>query len=114
MERELEQVTQINAIIGKLIGSIEKTNSDIEANNETIEHTNKLLNQWIRILSQTNYTRDLINQLNQKPNNDDIDLDINEKEQSITQLNQTLQRLKQENSQLLNSVENEPKRRKRY
>lgn len=97
LERELEQLTHINGVVAKLIATIDTTHTDINANNDTIDHTNRLLNQWIRILSQTNYTKDLIHKLNQSPYNEDVEKEIGEKRARVGELQRRLGELRREN-----------------
>ncbi|KAK6463617.1 DASH complex subunit Duo1-domain-containing protein [Scheffersomyces coipomensis] len=61
LERELAQLNRINSTIANLIQTIKFTNNNINKLNDASESTHTLLDQWIRILSQTNFTHDVIN-----------------------------------------------------
>ena len=60
LENELKQLNHINMIISDLIGSIKITKNNITRTNEATENTDKLVNQWIRILSQSQYTSETL------------------------------------------------------
>lgn len=60
LEQELEQLDIINASIDGVIGSIESTSVNLDAILNTSESTNTVLDLWIKILSQTSYTSNLL------------------------------------------------------
>lgn len=66
LEHELDQLEQVNSIIDNVIQSMDATSSHIDIMNSTTESTNKLLDLWIKILSQTSYTTELLNEKNWK------------------------------------------------
>ncbi|ODV78996.1 uncharacterized protein CANTADRAFT_21778 [Suhomyces tanzawaensis NRRL Y-17324] len=61
LERELAQLERINSTISRLISTIRTTHTNIDSMNESSNNTHILLDQWIRILSQTNFTHEIIN-----------------------------------------------------
>lgn len=64
LERELAQLTRINSTVANLIQTIKFTNTSVDKMNDSSNNTHILLDQWIRILSQTNYTNSIIENRN--------------------------------------------------
>lgn len=64
LERELAQLTRINSTVANLIQTIKFTNTSVDKMNDSSNNTHILLDQWIRILSQTNYTNSIIDNRN--------------------------------------------------
>lgn len=108
LERELAQLTHINEVIGKLITSIDSTNKGINEVNDSITNTNALMSKWIQILSQTSYTRDIIN--NSTWNGEEMNLQ--DKYAKQEELQRQLEALERENSHLERQLEEPVKRRK--
>lgn len=108
LERELAQLTHINEVISRLIESIDSTNKGIHHVNDSITNTNALMFKWIQILSQTSYTRDIIN--NSTWNGEDMNL--LEKYTRQDELQRQLEALEKENDLLEHQLEEPVKRRK--
>lgn len=66
LEHELDQLEQINSTIDNVIQSMDATASHVDVVLSTTGSTNKLLDLWIKILSQTSYTTELLNEKNWK------------------------------------------------
>lgn len=96
LERELSQLTEVNKVIGNLISTIQNTNKDIHKVNDSINHTNDLIFKWVQIISQTSFTKDIIN--NSNWNGEDIQLD--EKLIKEAELKRQLAQLESENNDL--------------
>ncbi|CAH6721732.1 hypothetical protein CLIB1444_07S01178 [[Candida] jaroonii] len=94
LEKELEQIKQINQVVGKVVSTVKKAHTDIIKSNESIENTNKLVNKWIDILSQSDYTKHRIQNYYQ---DDDV---VQEKLQKEQEMMKELERLKKENEEL--------------
>lgn len=106
LEKELEQVKRINQVVGRLINTIQVTGTNIQKTNEASQNTSILLNQWIRILSQTNFTNEIIN--NEVWNGKNIDItedEIEEKLQAESKLEEELRALNKENETLNRKIE---------
>lgn len=115
LERELEQLTQINKVIGDVITTISKTGDNIGTANESIENTNQLLNQWIRILSQANYTKDIINNgsWQGENDNDDIESKLQHEQQLIEQVNELMKEQRQLQTKITNKQNDRRRIKKR-
>lgn len=61
LERELDQLTHANNTIARLINSIQTTLNNVQRMNSSANNTDALLDQWVRILSQTQFTSQIIN-----------------------------------------------------
>lgn len=66
LEKELEQLDAINESIESLIDSMQLTSGNLETILTTSTSTNALLDLWIKILSQTSYTSNLLSDKNWK------------------------------------------------
>lgn len=66
LEKELEQLDAINESIESLIDSMQLTSGNLETILTTSTSTNALLDLWIKILSQTSYTANLLSDKNWK------------------------------------------------
>ena len=66
LEKELEQLDAINESIESLIDSMQLTSGNLETILTTSTSTNALLDLWIKILSQTSYTENLLSDKNWK------------------------------------------------
>ncbi|KAK6459377.1 DASH complex subunit Duo1-domain-containing protein [Scheffersomyces xylosifermentans] len=111
LERELTQLTRINSTIANLIETVKFTNSNIAKINESGNNTHTLLDQWIRILSQTNFTHDIINDPNwngveDQQDDDTVERELAQKSALEQQLLNDLSKLESENSDLAKRIEN--------
>lgn len=115
LERELEQLTQINKVIGDVITTISKTGDNIGTANESIENTNQLLNQWIRILSQANYTKDIINNgsWQGENENDNIESKLQHEQELIEQVNELMKEQRQLQTKITNKQNDRRRIKKR-
>lgn len=119
LEKELAQLTNVNSTIDSLLESIQKSQININKTKQSTDHTSKLLEDWIRILSQTEFTNQILNnpkwdgkfskmkENNENDENDDYDEEIeitnkfNQEQKLINELNN----LENENNQLLDEIE---------
>lgn len=91
LEKELQQLTKINETVSTMIQAIRSTQTNIMKTQDSTENTDKLLNQWIRILSQTNFTNEIL----QNPHwnglteieDGEIELKLVEEQQLMNELN---------------------------
>lgn len=105
LEKELQQLTAINESVATMIETIRSTQTNIMKTQESTENTDKLLNQWIRILSQTNFTNEIL----QNPHwngsteidDSEIEIKLNEEQELINDLNELIN----ENSELSKRIE---------
>ncbi|ABN68000.1 predicted protein [Scheffersomyces stipitis CBS 6054] len=109
LERELAQLIRINSTVANLIETIKYTHSNIAKINESGNSTHTLLDQWVRILSQTNFTHDIINDRTWNGKEDqeleEEDDDLAQKEILEQQLLNQLSKLEAENSELSTKIE---------
>ncbi|KAK6199413.1 DASH complex subunit Duo1-domain-containing protein [Scheffersomyces amazonensis] len=117
LERELAQLNRINSTMANLIQTIKFTNGNIAKLNDASGSTHVLLDQWIRILSQTNFTHDVINDKVWKGNRigdneeeeigegEDESDDYEEKIELEQQLLREYESLEAENEQLTKRIE---------
>ncbi|CUM67219.1 uncharacterized protein PRCAT00004912001 [Priceomyces carsonii] len=106
LERELSQLSKINDTVSNLIDAIKTTSSNIQQTNRATQNTKTLLNQWIRILSQANFTNEIINDDNWNGKNisvteDEIEYKLNLEKQ----LDETYRKLIMENEELSRKIE---------
>lgn len=112
LEKELQQLTAINASVATMIEAIRSTQTNIMKTQESTENTDKLLNQWIRILSQTNFTNEIL----QNPHwngsteidDEEIELKLTEEQELINDLNELIN----ENSELSKTIEQKEQKEK--
>lgn len=64
LEKEFEQLVKINSLVNSVIKTMEIISTDIDKINESSRNSQTLLDQWIKILSQTNFTNKIIDDLN--------------------------------------------------
>lgn len=111
LERELEQLININSVVGSLIDTIRVTQRNIVRTNEATQSTDKLLDQWIRILSQAKFTREVLQNVNwdgsPESEDDNVDLKLQEEQSLLNELNQLTQENKLLSDKLLEKHENE-------
>ncbi|KAK4190781.1 DASH complex subunit Duo1-domain-containing protein [Podospora australis] len=60
LQRELEGVRNINAVIEGVIGTLERAKGNMGTVSKTVDNASTLLNTWTRILSQTEHNQRLI------------------------------------------------------
>ncbi|CUM52786.1 uncharacterized protein AC631_03037 [Debaryomyces fabryi] len=112
LEKELQQLTAINTSVATMIEAIRSTQTNIMKTQESTENTDKLLNQWIRILSQTNFTNEIL----QNPHwngsteidDEEIEIKLNEEQELINDLNELIN----ENSELSKTIEQKEQKEK--
>lgn len=103
LDKELQQLKQINHIVGDIITSVRTTHENLGTTNESMENTNKLVDQWIRILSQADYTKEMLLNLDWQ-GDDDINQKIDDKLEKEKELQQVIDNLVRENTQLTNKL----------
>lgn len=105
LEKELQQLTAINQTVVTMIETIRSTQTNIMKTQESTGNTDKLLNQWIRILSQTNFTNEIL----QNPHwngsteidDEEIELKLNEEQELTNDLNELIN----ENNELSKNID---------
>lgn len=100
LERELEQLVKINSTVSNLISTIRLTRSNISRMNNSNNNTHDLLDQWIRILSQTNFTHEMINDSSWNGVESNKMAEVDETDDSEERLEQELERIQSENKLL--------------
>lgn len=61
LSSELQQLKKFNSSVSHIASAIATSTSNIHTMISTTESTNKLLDLWIKILSQTGYTAEILN-----------------------------------------------------
>lgn len=105
LEKELEQLVSINEAVGAIIKTIKKTQGNLKKIDESTENADKLLTQWIRILSQANFTKETL----QNPHwNGNIDLEDDSLDAKLTREQELIEeahQLDRDNSELEKALE---------
>lgn len=107
LEKELAQLVKVNAAVDSMISTIQQSQINIQKTKESTDHTGKLLEDWIRILSQTSFTNEILNnpKWNGKYGNEeeeemDLETKLDQEQALITEL----KNLENENSHLLKKI----------
>lgn len=115
LEQELSQITNINAVLEQFLQTIEKVNSDLNQINNGATNTMILMNKWTDIMSQADFTLDVINNSGWIPN-DEYDNEFGEGQQQQQDDNEDeeeieakLRALEQENLEISKKIENQAK-----
>lgn len=109
LEKELEQLVKVNSAVDSMISTIQQSQVNIHKTKQSTDHTGKLLEDWIRILSQTSFTNEILNnpkwngKFGQDEEEEELDLEakLDQEQALINELNN----LENENSQLLRKLE---------
>lgn len=80
LEQELSQITNINTVLEQFLHTIEKVNGDLNQINNGATNTMILMNKWTDIMSQADFTLDVINNSGWIPN-DEYDNEFGERHQ---------------------------------
>lgn len=105
LEKELKQLKSINETVAIMIDTIKSTQTNILKTQESTGNTEKLLNQWIRILSQTNFTNDILQNPRWNGSGDIDDDEIEMKLLEEQELANELDELINENSELSKKID---------
>lgn len=115
LEQELSQITNINAVLEQFLQTIEKVNGDLNQINNGATNTMILMNKWTDIMSQADFTLDVINNSGWIPN-DEYDNEFGEGQQQQQDDNEDkeeieakLRALEQENLEISKKIENQAK-----
>ena len=115
LEQELSQITNINAVLEQFHQTIEKVNGDLNQINNGATNTMILMNKWTDIMSQADFTLDVINNSGWIPN-DEYDNEFGEGQQQQQDDNEDeqeieakLRALEQENLEISKKIENQAK-----
>lgn len=115
LEQELSQITNINAVLEQFLQTIEKVNGDLNQINNGATNTMILMNKWTDIMSQADFTLDVINNSGWIPN-DEYDNEFGEGQQQQQDDNEDeeeieakLRALEQENLEISKKIENQVK-----
>ncbi|EDK39660.1 hypothetical protein PGUG_03758 [Meyerozyma guilliermondii ATCC 6260] len=103
LEKELRQLETVNAAVSDLIGTLRTTRQNIAITHEATDDTQKLLNKWVQILSQTNFTRDILT--NPHWQLEEEEGYIESRLQQEKELTETLASLRQDNEELTRKLE---------
>lgn len=111
LEQELSQITNINAVLEQFLQTIEKVNGDLNQINNGATNTMILMNKWTDIMSQADFTLDVINNSGWIPN-DEYDNEFGEGQQQQQDDNEDeeeieakLRALEQENLEISKKIE---------
>ncbi|EEQ38417.1 putative cytochrome B pre-mRNA-processing protein [Clavispora lusitaniae] len=111
LERELEQVTNLNKTVDSLLETIRTTQQNIATTKSATDSTSALLEDWIRILNQTSFANNALqNPLWEGSKDEDIEEENLYVLQREKQLEAELKVLEQENQKLearLSTLNNE-------
>lgn len=109
--RELQQLQQINSVVANVNHMLHHTKANINTLNESTGITQHLLDKWVRILNQTNYNQQLIQEMNQQKVLDeelgvdsDEETDIDEKLQREKELIAQIEALKQKDEAIKDRI----------
>ena len=115
LEQELSQITNINIVLEQFLHTIEKVNGDLNQINNGATNTMILMNKWTDIMSQADFTLDVINNSGWIPN-DEYDNEFGEGQQQQQDDNEDeeeieakLRALEQENLEISKKIENQAK-----
>ena len=115
LEQELSQITNINAVLEQFLQTIEKVNGDLNQINNGATNTMILMNKWTDIMSQADFTLDVINNSGWIPN-DEYDNEFGEGQQQQQDDNEDeeeieakLRAIEQENIEISKKIENQAK-----
>ena len=115
LEQELSQITNINAVLEQFLQTIEKVNGDLNQINNGATNTMILMNKWTDIMSQADFTLDVINNSGWIPN-DEYDNEFGEGQQQQQDDNEdeeeieaNVRALEQENLEISKKIENQAK-----
>lgn len=100
LEKELKQLELINSTVSSLLSTIQTTKVNIQKTNQTTENTDKLLDKWIKILSQTHFTQNIILKPHWTGISGTSDEELNKKIAEENQLIKDLEELENENQRL--------------
>ena len=103
LEKELTQLETVNAAVADLISTLRTTRQNIAITHEATDDTQKLLNKWVQILSQTNFTRDILT--NPHWQIEEEEGYIESRLQQEKELIETLASLRQDNEELTRKLE---------
>lgn len=117
LEQELSQITNINAVLEQFLQTIEKVNGDLNQINNGATNTMILMNKWTDIMSQADFTLDVINNSGWIPN-DEYDNEFGEGQQQQQDDNEDeeeieakLRALEQENLEISKRLKIKPRKR---
>lgn len=106
LEKELEQVSSLNKAVDSLLATIRTTQKDIATTKNATDSTSALLEDWIRILNQTTFANNALqNPLWEGAKDEDLE---DQNEHILSQENQLeaeLKVLEQENQRLQAKLE---------
>lgn len=91
LKRELAQLTEINGVMDHLIDSIKTTQVNVHKSEVATDHTASLLEKWIRILSQTSFTSEVLRNPKwdgnpEEINDDELDAKLNQEQALLDEL----------------------------
>ena len=117
LEQELSQITNINAVLEQFLQTIEKVNGDLNQINNGATNTMILMNKWTDIMSQADFTLDVINNSGWIPN-DEYDNEFGEGQRQQQDDNEDeeeieakLRALEQENLEISKRLKIKPRKR---
>lgn len=101
LEKELEQATKLNSMVDSLLATVRKTQHNISSTKTATDSTSALLEDWIKILNQTRFaTNALQDPLWEGPKDDENDGNGEQVLVQEAQLELELRALESENNSL--------------
>lgn len=101
LEKELEQVTNLNAMVDNLLTTIRKSQLNIATTKTATDSTSALLEDWIKILNQTRFASNALQDPRwEGPRDDDTDVNNDKDLAQEAQLEAELRALEDENAKL--------------
>ena len=100
LQKELKQLQAINTAISSLTSTIQLTKTNIAKTNETTRNSDKLLDKWIKILSQTHFTQEIILKTHWTGSSGISDEELDKKIEEEKELLKNLEELENENQLL--------------
>ena len=100
LQNELRQLKAINGAVSDVLTTIQTSSTNVQKLNKTTESSHKLLDKWIKILSQTHFTQEIILKTHWTGSSGVSDEDLEKKIQQERDLLKQLEELENENQKL--------------
>lgn len=114
LQKELEQVTNLNKSVDALIESVKKAGDDISTVKTASDSAGGLLEDWIKILNQANFAQNALEDPQWKGSLDEDTIDENNADLAqVDKLQAELDSLNAQNDLLRQKLDSQPDRRRR-
>ncbi|PVH21585.1 hypothetical protein CXQ85_000567 [Candidozyma haemuli] len=105
LEKELQQVRSLNNTIDTLLETVSNAQNNIAETKSATDSAGALLEDWIRILNQTAFVRNALQDTRWKGSNEETDEGADEATTQATELEAELKSLEDQNKKLQSQID---------